>query len=364
MKIILCPVTDRPEKIPGHQLFGSSYFEEVAEESCASKVKVEYLIYKQGGYGLLCTIILNLSLAFRIMARKHDALYFRIDPDPLLLLSLLKAMGIYRHPIYAWKYTSVDRTGNAVKDFVKRMLHRGFTKIFMVTESHVPKTISEGILREEQVTYVKWGEDLSYVDRFKTERHERFTFISTGKAHRDMRTLCEAFTRAERKSHKAMRLKIFTVRRWADYDYTQQLDNTGNQDIEVTYSDEISLEEGCGSVLDQLFKEMHRSHCALSVCHAVKFGVGYTQVLDSLACGMPIIATANPGNPIDIDKERCGMTVKAGDIDALAEAMIQMANDTKLRNEMGDNGRRLIEKEYNIRLTAREVLRHLGMCAR
>ena len=358
MKIILCPITDRPEKIPGHQLFGSSYFEEVADEVCASKVKVEYLIYKQGGYGLLRTIILNISLAFRIMARRHDALYFRIDPDPLLLLSLLRFLGIYRHPIYAWKYTSVDRTGNAMKDFVKRMLHRGFTKIFMVTESHVPKTISEGILRPEQVAYVKWGEDLNYVDRFKTSKHERFTFITTGKAHRDMRTLCEAFTKAAKKSHEAIRLKIFTVRRWADYDYTQYLDHIGNPDIEVTYSDEICLEKDCGSVLDQLFKEMHRSHCALSVCHQVKFGVGYTQVLDSLACGIPIIATANPDNPIDIDGEQCGITVGAGDVDALAEAMTVMADDNKRRNSMGENGRRLIEREYDIRQTAGQVLRH------
>ena len=355
---ILCPITDSPERTPGHQLFGSSYFREVARETYGIDVETEYLRYTQKGYGLLQTLTLNITLALRIILRKHDILYFRIDPDPLLLLSVLKALGIYRKPIYAWKYTAVETTGNPLKDKIKRFVHRGFTKIFMVTESHVAQSIRAGIVLPRQLSYKRWGEDFRYVDRFVCQKSESFTFISTGKAHRDMETLCEAFSICQKTVPEA-RLRIFTVRRWGNYDYSIYLNNISNPNIEVVYSDEIKLEGCCRSILDQLFLEMHRCHCALSICHTVKFGVGYTQVLDSLASSLPIISTANPANPIDIDSEGCGITVAASDADSLAEAMIRLATQPELAKSMGEAGRKLTESRYNIIETAKSVLKDI-----
>ena len=354
MLTVLCPVTELPSAVPGHLLFGSGYFEEVAREDYGKDVSVRYLLYPKCRRGAMGMLLLNVVLAFRIMVRRHDVLYFRIDPDPLLLLSVLKRMGIYRKPIYAWKYTPVGRTGNRLKDWVKRLTHSGFTKIFMVTENHVGESVRHGIMRSEQLEYLRWGEDLRYVDSMRRDKDEVFTFITTGKAHRDMKTLCEAFSRV-----KGARLKIYTVRRWADYDYSDYLSKVDNDRIEVVYSDEIRLTEGCRTVLDFLFTEIHRSSCALSICLPVNFGVGYTQVLDSMACGVPVIATQNPDNPIDLDSEDVGVTVPPADPEALAEAMSRFVGHPDLVRRKGEAARRLIESHYNIRQTAHQVLGHV-----
>ena len=209
----------------------------------------------------------------------------------------------------------------------------------MITESYVDDSIRAGIVRNGLLKYMRWGEDLDYVDKFKTTRDEVFTFITTGKAYRDYDTVCAAFEKVN-----SARLKVFTANGWGGYDYKAILDKYRNPNIEVYYTNGMS-----GNVMDYLYSEMQKSHCALVICQKVKFGVGYTQVLDSMACSLPVIATFNPGNPIDIDKEGVGCTVPACDLEALAKAMQRMVDDAEWHNSCSKAARKLVEKDYNLR---------------
>lgn len=344
-KIILCPIEEGLKNAPGHLYFGSNLFEEEAKKM-GKEIEVKLLYYRQKKFSAYRTLILNIILAARIICTRHDVLYYGTDPVNLFLLSLMKDLGVYRKKMYAWKYTKIESDGSKIKALFKRLLYNPFTRIFMITESYVDDSIRAGIVRNGLLKYMRWGEDLDYVDKFKTTRDEVFTFITTGKAYRDYDTVCAAFEKVN-----SARLKVFTANGWGGYDYKAILDKYRNPNIEVYYTNGMS-----GNVMDYLYSEMQKSHCALVICQKVKFGVGYTQVLDSMACSLPVIATFNPGNPIDIDKEGVGCTVPACDLEALAKAMQRMVDDAEWHNSCSKAARKLVEKDYNLRNMSRDIV--------
>ena len=353
--VILCPITIDPQKEPGHKLYGSNYFEEVGRTEFGKEVRVRYVRYLQTSHSVWRNITVTIELAYKVLRVRHDVLYFRHDPAPLYLLAILHTLGLYRKPMFAWMYIPIVRSGSRLKDLAKKLVYRGFEKIFMMTGKHVHDSVAHGLVSPERVVHMPWGEDLKYVDRFKGERSKTFTFITTGKAYRDVETLCEAFGKVKGDA----RLKIFIARESTGIDYAAYLDKVRNPHIEVVYSQDIDPKKlGYEALLDYLFSELHKAHCAVCICQPINFGVGYTQVLDSLACSLPMIATYNVDNPIDIDGLRVGVTVQAGDVDGLAHVMNRMVGHPDLCKEMGERGRLLIEQEYNIRKTAIRVLEY------
>jgi len=66
------------------------------------------------------------------------------------------------------------------------------------------------------------------------------------------------------------------------------------------------------------------------------------------AVGKPIICCAD-GQPAEYVKETgSGVVVKPRDYEALAKAVIWLKENPKLALEMGENGRRYVEKEASI----------------
>jgi glycosyltransferase involved in cell wall biosynthesis len=77
---------------------------------------------------------------------------------------------------------------------------------------------------------------------------------------------------------------------------------------------------------------------------------GFTNVMEAMAVGQPVIMTrtgAMPGE-IDVEKAGCGIFVPPEDPDALAKAIDALGNDPKGAEVMGRKGRELIERYYNI----------------
>jgi len=73
-----------------------------------------------------------------------------------------------------------------------------------------------------------------------------------------------------------------------------------------------------------------------------------TKLYEYQAVGKPIIC-CSAGQPAKYVKEtRSGVVVKPGDYEALAKAIIWLKENPKLSLEMGENGRRYVEKEASI----------------
>ena len=341
MKKILCPVKESVIDGPGHQMYGINCFEKV------SKGEIVPILYpfKQSTYSKWEVFRLNFQIARKALTTKHDAFYYGIDPQNLVLLGVLKRLGIYRKPMFAWKYTVIRHTNSILKDTILKIYYNAFNKIFMITENHIPETYAEGIVMDGKLEYMTWGEDLDYIDKLKVEKSPVFTFISTGKAHRDYETTLKAFSKV-----KNARLKLYVSPSWGG----QTVDM---EELEKDSSDNVELFVVKNHLnYKDIYLDLLRSHCALCICKPVDFGVGYTQVLDSLACGIPCILTWNKDNPIDLDKEGVGVTVPPMDEYSLASAMQKMVDETDSIAEMSRMGRKLVEEKYNIEHTTQKVL--------
>jgi len=343
MKKILCPIRENLIDSPGHQIYGINYFKKITN---GEVVPIIYP-YKQTSYSRTEKLVLNIKIAWKALTTKHDAFYYGIDPeDNLLLLGFLKSLFIYRKPMFAWKYTVIKHTNSLFKDMILKFFYNAFNKIFMITENHVPETYAEGIVKEGKLLYVLWGEDLNFIDKLEIEKKTEFTFISTGKAHRDYDTMIKAIKKVPN-----ARLKLYVLPNWGGQNVNLELlNNNKPENVELfIVKKRLNYKE--------IYLDLLQSHCALCICKPVNFGVGYTQVLDSLACGLPCILTWNKDNPIDLNSKKVGFTVPPSDVDALVVAMRKMVEDKDTYEKMSHSARKLIEEQYNIEITSKTVSR-------
>jgi glycosyltransferase involved in cell wall biosynthesis len=73
------------------------------------------------------------------------------------------------------------------------------------------------------------------------------------------------------------------------------------------------------------------------------FGVA---AVEASACGVPVVASAVGGLPEVVVDRESGRLVPAGDADALAAALRELADDEALRQRLGANGRAFAVREY------------------
>lgn len=350
MKIFLCPVNRSLKHAPGHLLFAANYLKEVARDDFGQDIEVRYLFFDQKGHTTTDTLKLNLKLAWRILTTRHHAVYYGTDPQNLMLLAYMKSLGLYRKPMYAWKYMALSRSARPLTRWMKRLFYQSFDRIFMLTRQHVEESVKAGMTTYRKCRYIEWGEDLDYIGRIQPARkNSKTTFISTGKAFRDFDTLCQAFEGVD------ARLKIFTVKQWGPCDYQQTLSRYHNPNIEIHFVDELKLAPG-QTILDCLYAELLAADCSLIICKRVNFGVGYTAVLDAMACHTALIATYHKDNPIDIDRNGIGFTSPAEDVDALHTKIQYLVDHPEETRRFAGQARSLVESRYNIRRVARQVL--------
>jgi colanic acid/amylovoran biosynthesis glycosyltransferase len=79
-------------------------------------------------------------------------------------------------------------------------------------------------------------------------------------------------------------------------------------------------------------------------------------LMEAMACGIPVVATAISGIPELVDSEVTGYLVPPCDGTALADKLQALAADDSLREEMGVAGRDRVMQEFNIRDNTRQLL--------
>ena len=93
------------------------------------------------------------------------------------------------------------------------------------------------------------------------------------------------------------------------------------------------------------------------VCLPTAYGEGVPKVLiEAASCGRPIVATDAPGcREIVIDGEN-GLLVPIKEVDALAEAILQLLQSTELRRKMGQAGRQRVIDHFSLEKVVNETL--------
>ncbi|BAZ98381.1 D-inositol 3-phosphate glycosyltransferase [Methanothermobacter sp. EMTCatA1] len=90
--------------------------------------------------------------------------------------------------------------------------------------------------------------------------------------------------------------------------------------------------------------------CLPSTMSTESFGIVN---LEAMACGLPVVASKIGGIPDIIKNEETGLLVPPRNPHALAETIVYLLNDKKLRERMSSKGERIIEEEYSWNKVAR-----------
>jgi len=77
--------------------------------------------------------------------------------------------------------------------------------------------------------------------------------------------------------------------------------------------------------------------------------------LEAMALGKPVIVTNIPGYEFSVDDGETGFVVAPADIDALTEKVLILARDRDLAQRMGRQGYLKAQRQFDVRLTARQV---------
>jgi glycosyltransferase involved in cell wall biosynthesis len=126
----------------------------------------------------------------------------------------------------------------------------------------------------------------------------------------------------------------------------------GDGDLRAGY-EQMSRESGIssrvffpGRVAEEKLPDFYRL-ADVTVLPSTTMGEAFGLVLlESLACGTPVIASNLPGVRSVVSDGRDGLLAPPGDVADLAEKMDRLLNDPALCHEMGRRGRARVEGEY------------------
>jgi sugar transferase (PEP-CTERM/EpsH1 system associated) len=79
-------------------------------------------------------------------------------------------------------------------------------------------------------------------------------------------------------------------------------------------------------------------------------------ILEAMASGLPVIATAVGGNVELVEAERTGALVPAGDSEAMAEAIVAYASDPARTEAHGNAGRAEVERRFSMEAMVRNYM--------
>ena len=258
---------------------------------------------------------------------------------------LLRALGLYRHPIVAWHHQPIVKARNPMREALARLFYRGLDHMIFFSEKLVQDSLLSRKADPRRMSMVCWGADLDYYDSLKPdERHPSF-FISTGKELRDYETLLDAFRET------GLPLTLYVQKR--QQAYFEELHPTEN--VEMHYGDRL--------IPHEIAQLVAQSRCVCICCQESNYTVGLTTVVEALALGLPILCTRNPQMPMDIEAEGCGFWLELQDVEGWTEKLQYIALHPEEAKAMGQKGRLLAEKYYNVEQCGKEVADIIELCS-
>jgi len=82
------------------------------------------------------------------------------------------------------------------------------------------------------------------------------------------------------------------------------------------------------------------------------------KLLGYMNCGKPVLASINPGNDLFemVEKNQAGFCLLNGDDDGLGAAAVMLANSPELRNTMGANSRKLLDRLFSVDAAVQQIV--------
>lgn len=103
--------------------------------------------------------------------------------------------------------------------------------------------------------------------------------------------------------------------------------------------------------------DIHKFYAIMDVSALTSFSEGLSiTLLESMQCGLPVVATRVGGNPEVVVDGETGFLVPAGVPSAFAAGTIRLLRDDRLRARMGAQARRRVDEHFRLRDVATRYL--------
>lgn len=334
--------------LPNHKSFYAKKIKKILGE------KQFKAVYVPAVTNPILTLYFNIKVLFIVLLYRPHVIYCPINVYLIAIVVYLKAFLGLNVKILRWKYTSCKKSTNILKNRLLVKYYTAFDKVYFLTKSHRNDSIALGILSEKQAEFIRYGVDLEWFERYtnRNKHYDNFLVVSTGVENRDFPTLCEAVLNTDIKLH------IITKKNYLNVDASKVLNNYLHEpNITIDYSEDL-LKRGV-DVLDYIEKVVSLANCIAVCAKPVNYGVGYTQVVESLPFGVPILQTYNVYNPINMESENIGYNLAPYDIENWKKIFLKLKKNKEEQKEKGSNALKLAKNLYNSEIVAMQIFNNL-----
>jgi glycosyltransferase involved in cell wall biosynthesis len=236
---------------------------------------------------------------------------------------LLAQLGLLRCPIVTMLYARGENLRFA----------GGYRGVLALTPAAAAK--AKSIAPRAEVSHIGWGVDFSLSPILE---YSPKWFLACGKTRRDFETV-RAAADVTGLPVRLINKTLPTMPAWPQN--VQLFTGEGKEHWQTVPLRELVHEHygHCSAALI-ILEEDREERCA----------AGFTQLLEAMALGRPVIVTRTGAlaGEVDVEGEGCGIFVPANDASALANAMRRITADPERAKAMGLAGRRLCEERYNM----------------
>jgi glycosyltransferase involved in cell wall biosynthesis len=283
----------------------------------------------------------DLDQELQILRRLRGADIIYIAFGNLFWTVWLRALGLIRPRILNWVYVPLGRTTRLSFLTTNRFFLRGYDGFLCLTKlaAHsYAQAAPQAVTR-----HVAWGADTALFCAGPEERTGEF-FFACGRTNRDYRTLF----RAADKVHFPIKVLVSP---W----YLKGLGIPANVEV-VSGPQNPDTDQGITYL--QLVRDYYAPARAILISRIPDPNDtnGFTNLLEALAVGKPVIMTRTGSLDIDIEAEGVGLHVEPNDADGWVKAMQKLIDDPDLARQMGRRARQLTENFYNLDRFGRDLV--------
>ena len=280
-----------------------------------------------------------------MMLKKSDIIFIPyLFVTPFFFLAILKHLKLSKKRIIAISHATLKQGNGTISRIIYKMIYSTLDVVFFHSQKNLEESINNKSIKSSQARFLYWGDDLDYIDKTYPNPTMGDFFISTGREQRDYQSLIDAF------NNNNIPLEIYTNRINYDNHYDFLGENIGKyNNIKIEF-----VERTNESTL-KLAKRTSECLCVVVPLNKdhVNYCLGLTSIVEAMAMRKPIVSTYNPYSPIDIEKEGVGLIVD--EKMTWKDAIKYIYTHKEEAQEMGEKGRMLVEKLYNIKKCTEQV---------
>ncbi len=299
--------------------------------------KTLFYYSKNFGLNLLYSLLLNFYINFLIEKNKLGIIHLNCGPGGILLLKKPKSKFICTvvHTYYQQQKYIPSQKWKYLLYLLEKRMYKNADKLIAISEDTMKTLISNYEVEPSKVDLIYSGVNINKfrkIDNIKKIKHS-LLFVGRLDKRKGINFLLETILLVKK---EIPNIKLFII---GCGKMRKKLERfVRDNDIE-------SNVKFLGFIPDSHLLRWY-NRCQITIVPSLFEGLGLT-VIESLACGTPVIATNVDGIRCIIKHNKNGILVEYNNKKELATYVVKLLNNHHLREELSANGLKTVKEIFN-----------------